>query len=377
MALQAEGKGLERKEGDQIAYERLTALGKKLVEEIKAGKNPEFETLVRSRSNIVFDDQDFLRLGDKKEKRHFLNLAQAKTFMQTIAVANKTKKFIEEGLHTSIRGLYYQLKYTLGEDLDENLFEEQSESNALIEDLEAALGVKREDLHLTTDRKGVLAGPIKIRDRFGGEEIIIDGTKQGRSGWMIPSDVDNGMEIIEVDANYVLVVEKDALWQRLNEDRFWAKEKAILITPKGQSSRGTRRLLRKLADMGLPIYVFTDCDAWGWYIYWTLKTGSINLAYLGKDFAVPEAKFIGVTMSDIEKYDFLKKLTIKAKDIDVKRAKEMKEYPWIKRHPEWVRELDMVIKTRKKLEQDALQGPRLTFVGDYVREKIANEEFLP
>ena len=26
-------------------------------------------------------------------------------------------------------------------------------------------------------------------------------------------------------------------------------------------------------------------------IYWTIKTGSMNLAYLGRDFAVPEAKF--------------------------------------------------------------------------------------
>ncbi len=366
-----------QKEGDKIAYSRLIELGRKLVREIEEGKSPEFESIIRSRGNVVFDEEGYLRLGNKKERRTFLNLSQAKTFMQTIAVATKLKKFIEEDLHTSIRGLYYQLKFTLGEDLDENLFEEQKESNVLIEDLEVALGVKREDFHLTTDRKGVLAGDIKIRDYFGGESIVIDGTKQGRSGWMIPSDVDNGMEIIELNAEYVLVVEKDALWQRLNEDKFWKKEKCLLITPKGQSSRGTRRLLRKLADMGLPIYVFTDCDAWGWYIYWTLKTGSINLAYLGKHLSIPEARFIGVTMSDIERYPFLKKLTIKAKEVDLKRAQEMIEYPWIKRHKEWVEELKLVLKLKKKLEQDALQGPRLTFVGDYLRDKIKNQEFLP
>lgn len=360
----------------KIAREKLLELGKKLAEQIKRGESPNFETKVRSRSNIL-SNEGFLELGDRKEKREFLNIAQAKTFMQTIAVANKLKKFLDEDLHTSIRGLYYQLKYSLGEDIDENLFDEQSESNVLIEDLEAALDVKREDFNLTTDRKGVLAGPIKILDRFKGEEIIIDGTKMGRSGWMIPSDVDNDMEIIEIGAEYVLVVEKDALWQRLNEDKFWQKNKSILITPKGQSSRGTRRLLRKLADQGLPIYVFTDCDAWGWYIYWTLKVGSINLAYLGKGFSVPEAKFIGVTMSDIDKFPFLKKLTINAKDVDIKRAQELLEYEWIKKHPEWVEELNKVLKTKKKLEQDALQGERLTFVGEYINEKISTRDFLP
>ena len=124
---------------------------------------------------------------------------------------------------------------------------------------------------------------------------------------------------MDIKAKYVLVVEKDAIWQRLNEDQFWKKENCIIMTPVGQASRGTRRMIRKLADKGLPVYVFTDSDAWGWYIYWTIKAGSINLAYIGSDVATPEAKFIGMSMSDIEKYDFLNKLTINASDMDTKR----------------------------------------------------------
>ena len=149
------------------------------------------------------------------------------------------------------------------------------------------------------------------------------------------------------------------------------------MTPQGQASRGTRRLIRKLADKGLPIYVFTDSDAWGWYIYWTIKTGSINLAYIGGAVATPEARFIGVTMSDLERYTFLNKLTIHASDVDLKRAQEMISYEWIKKHKEWVHELEIMLTTKKKLEQDALQGPRLTFVGDYIKEKVKEKAFLP
>ncbi|MEW6528846.1 MAG: DNA topoisomerase IV subunit A [Candidatus Micrarchaeota archaeon] len=357
---------------------KLENLGKKLIEEIRKGEEPKFQMPLRSRSNILYDEgMKFLRIGDKKEERKFISVGQAKKFMQTIAIANKAKKFINEDLHTSIRGLYYQLKITLGEDIDEELFSEQSESNELIEDLEVALAVKREDFNLTTDRKGVVAGPIKIKDKFAGEETIIDCSKMGRSGWMVPSDVDNDMELMDINADFVLVVEKDALWQRLNEDGFWKNEKCVLITPKGQASRGTRRLIRKLADRRLPIFAFTDCDAWGWYIYWTIKTGSMNLAYLGRDFAIPEMKFIGVTMKDIENFEFLQKLTINAKEIDLKRAEEMLGYSWINAHKAWVEELKMVLKTKKKLEQDALQGQRLTFVGDYIKRKIEAKDFLP
>jgi DNA topoisomerase-6 subunit A len=369
-------KRIEGAEG--VTREKLVNLGKQLVAEIDMGQSPSFVAPLRGKSNVLHHEKEgYLYLGDKQETRTFLNVAQAKKFMQTIAVAAKCKKFKDENLHTSIRGLFYQLKFTLGEDIEEELFEEQTESNDLVEDLEVSLSVKREDLNLSTDRKGVVAGPMKVVDKFAGDKSIIDCTKQGRSGWMVPSDVDNGMEFIDVDADYVLVIEKDAMWQRLNEDRFWQKENCIIVTPKGQASRGCRRLIRKLADQKLPIYCFMDSDAWGWYIYWTIKTGSMNLAYLGEDIATPEAKFIGVSMSDLERYDFLKKLTIRAKEVDIKRAEEMLGYPWIAQHEEWVKELKTVLELKKKLEQDALQGPRLTFVGEYLREKMKKKEFLP
>ncbi len=357
---------------------KLEGMGAGIVSDIKKGKNPTFSTLVRARSNIIFDQKEgYLKLGKTREERSFLNFSQSKRFMQTVAIASKCHKFVKENLHTTIRGLFYQLKYSLGDDIDENIFSEQSESNPLIEELEVALEVKRENLNLNANRKGVLAGNMKVMDTFGNERLEIDCSKQGRSGWAIPSDVDNDIEFVDVKAKYVLVVEKDALWQRLNEDGLWKKENFILITPQGQAARGTRRLIRKLADMGLPVYVFTDSDAWGWYIYWTIKTGSINLAYIGSDVATPEAKFIGVTMSDLDKYDFLNKMTINASEVDLKRAQEMLNYNWINKSKEWVAELERMIKSKKKLEQDALQGPRLTFVDDYIKDKIKRHDFLP
>lgn len=369
---------VHRKADSADVMKKLENLGVNMLHEIDDEQTPSFTTSLRSKGNVLFDEGvGCLRLGDKVEQRKFVNVGQARKFMQTVAIANKCKKFLREDAHTSIRGLFYQLKFSLGEDLDEELFSEQSESNPLIEDLEVAIDVKREDLNLNTDRKGVVAGPLILRDRFGGDETLIDCTKQGRSGWMIPSDVDNGMSIEELDADWVLVVEKDAMWQRLNEDKFWKKENCVLITPKGQASRGCRRLISRLAAKKLPVIVFTDCDAWGWYIYWAIKTGSMNLAYLATDIATPQAKFIGVTMQDIKDYDFLAKLTIKAKDVDIKRAEEMLGYEWINRHPAWVEELKTVLKTKKKIEQDALQGPSLSFVGEYLREKMEKKKFLP
>ncbi len=356
----------------------LEDFGENLAQEVHRQKAPTFKTLSRTKSNIVYEKKlGYLTLGRATEERNFMNIGQTKRFMQTVAIATKCHKFLAENLHTSIRGLFYQLKFSLGEDVDENIFSEQSESNPLIEDLEASLGVKREDLNLNANRRGVLVGNMKVIDDYGGERTETDLSKTGRSGWAVPSDVDNDIEFVDVKAKYVLVVEKDAVWQRLNEDGFWKKENCMLISPQGQAARGVRRIIRKLADKGLPVYVFNDADVWGWYIYWTIKTGSMNLAYVGADIATPEAKFLGVTLSDLEKYQFLKKMTLKATEVDLKRAQEMLGYEWINQHGEWVEELKKVLKLKVKLEQDTLQGPRLTFVGDYIREKIKNKDWLP
>ncbi len=245
--------GKAKDEGKAAAIKRIETLGKGIVYDIKEGKNPKFVTLARTRSNIVFDKKEgYLRLGSANEERNFINVAQSRKFMQTMAIAAKCHKFLEENLHTTIRGLFYQLKFSLGEDVDENIFSEQQESNPLIEDLEVALGAQEGGAQPQRQQEGRARGQLKIMDTFGGERQEIDASKQGRSGWAIPSDVDNEIEFVDVKAKYVLVVEKDALWQRLNEDRFWKKENAILITPQGQAARGTRRLIRKLADMGLP-----------------------------------------------------------------------------------------------------------------------------
>ena len=84
------------------------------------------------------EKKGYLSLGPAQEERNFVNTAQTKKLHANGCHSRKCHKFVEENLHTTIRGLYYQLKYSLGEDVDENIFSEQAESNPLIEDLEVA-----------------------------------------------------------------------------------------------------------------------------------------------------------------------------------------------------------------------------------------------
>jgi len=289
-------------------------------------------------------------------------------------VAAECKKIIDQGVTTSIRDLYYALKHTIDE-TRENTFDSQDESDPILEDLEAALDVLREELHLKADRKGYMAGPIVLED--AGDRINC--AKMGSSGWAIPSDVEPEIiKFIENGAEFVLVSEKDAIWQRLNEDRFWEKHKCLIITGKGQPDRGTRRIINRLhKELNLPVYVLTDADPWGFYIYSVIKQGSINLSFLSDRLGTPDAKYVGLTIKDVTDFNISSNVTIKLNKEDEKRIKEMINYIWFKPKP-WQEELKRMMKAGYKLELEALSSKGIKFITEkYLPQKIKSQDFLP
>ena len=86
----------------------------------------------------------------------------------------------------------------------------------------------------------------------------------------------------------------------------------------GVPTRATRRFIRKLADeCSIPVFAFVDCDPYGISnIYRTLKVGSGNAAHLSQFFCVPQARFLGVTPEDIQRYDLP---THPLLEVDIKR----------------------------------------------------------
>jgi DNA topoisomerase-6 subunit A len=351
---------------------KLETLGEDVLKDIEASKNPNIDIPVRSLSNVIYDEKfKQLTLGNKVSKRFLFNVAHAKPFMQTMLVAALCKELQEQNIHTSLRDLFYALKRTLPGS-DENTFDEQNESDPIIVDLEVTLDALREQLHLNADVRGRVVGNVIIKDRGD----TIDWSKLGSGGWSIPSNVEE-LTFKSVDADYILVMEKNAAFERLHEDRFWQKQNCILVTTQGQAARGPRRLIQRLSsDYKLPVYVFTDADSYGWYIYSVIKYGSISLAHISERLGCPTAKFIGLTISDIDEFK-LQGFTIKAKEVDIKRAHEMLKYDWFK-HPAWQKELKLMIERKVKAELEALSGRGLRFMTEvYLPTKIKKKEFLP
>src|SRR6266702_5300561 len=122
---------------------KIEKLAEAVMRTVKGGENPFVEIPIRSLANVRWSEKKRLvELGDQKQKRFFFNVSMAKKFMQTFLVSEACKELIDAGKTTSIRDLYYVTKHTLG-DTRQNTFEDQDESDPIIEDLEVTVDALR------------------------------------------------------------------------------------------------------------------------------------------------------------------------------------------------------------------------------------------
>src|SRR4051812_14711463 len=360
---------------DKKTLGNLRELASEVASYAERSRAPHLDIPSRSLSNVKFNKtQKIIEMGSGTNRRELFNLSQAKAYMQTLLVGSGAKRLIEQGKTTSLRGLYYMLKHTI-EDTKEETFEEQSESDAMIEDVEVLLNALREELHLYAQKRGEMVGPITIVD--SGDEI--DCTRMGSGGYGIPSIVEaDRIQFKNCKAKFVLHVEKDTVWQRFNEDKFWQKHNCILTHGAGQPPRGVRRMLYRLYnELELPIYCVLDNDPWGYYIYSVIKQGSINLAFESQRMAIPDVRYLGLRSKDFERCNLSDSVKIGLNDNDKKRAKQIAAYPWFAKKRDWQREIQKMLQNDFKLEVESLISKGLSFVTEeYVPARLEEQDWL-
>ncbi len=367
-------RGKSKKAARGTTREKIVGLAEAVIGDIGKAENPTIDVPTRTLSNVSFDKRKgIIEMGDAKSERPFFDLGNAKRFMQTMLMSSELLKLQDQLKTTSIRDMFYRCKHTV-EGTKEETFNDQDESDPVIEDLEVTLGALREELRIFANPDGAMVGPMTIRD--SGDEI--DLSRMGSGGWAVPSIVEpDVIQFVKCKAKFILLVEKAAIWSRFNEDRFWEKHGCMLITGRGQPPRGVRRLCFRMAkEHKLPLYVLVDNDPWGYYIYSVVKQGSINLAFESARMAVPQARFIGMSSYDAAEFDIATNLSIRLNDKDVQRAKEIMNYPWFAGR-NWQREIKHMLKLGVKLELEALSNKDFSFIADtYVPQKLKKKKWL-
>jgi len=346
--------------------------------DIRKQKKPDLAFPVRALGNVTYSDKKgYFEIG-KQKKIRTLTVNTVKSFAQTLRMMGLSKELIETNDFATKRDAYYQSK-----NWEEARFDEQTESDTVMDDIEALFsvrGVSREQLRFIPDEHGgAVAGNLIVLDPDRETGVIerIDCTRFGSGAYSIPSTVEHLS--FETDAKFILAIETGGIFQRLQSHKYWQTANCVLVSMAGVPTRATRRFIRKLSDeCRIPVYAFVDCDPYGISnIYRTLKVGSGNAAHLSQFFCVPTARYLGVTPQDIMDYRLP---THPLQDVDVKRAKDaLKNDPFFKAHKEWQKAIDHLMKMGVRAEQQALAKWGLNYVIDeYLPRKLEHpEQFLP
>jgi len=367
-------------EMDKLTVELIREAAKRVHQDISKHSKPDLSFPVRSLGNVSYaGSKGYFEIGRQKKVRT-LTVNTVKSFAQTLRMMGLSKELVENNDFATKRDAYYQSK-----NWEEARFDEQTESDTVMDDIEALFSVRsvsREQLRFVPDEHGgAVAGRLVVLDpdRETGVVERIDCTRFGSGAYSIPSTVEQLS--FETDAKFILAIETGGVFQRLQSHKYWQTANCILVSMAGVPTRSTRRFIRKLSDdCELPVYAFVDCDPYGISnIYRTLKVGSGNAAHLSQFFCVPQARYLGVTPQDIVDFK-LQDATHPLQEVDKKRALDaLKNDPFFQSHKEWKQAMELLLKMGIRAEQQAFAAYDLNYViREYLPRKLKDPKtFLP
>ncbi|CAL9187850.1 unnamed protein product [Musa hybrid cultivar] len=346
----------------QLAIERAVLA---MARSILAGRGFSFDVPSRAASNQLYvPELDRIVLRDKSSSRPFASLSTVRKATITARVLSLVYAVLRRDIHVTKRDLFYT---------DVKLFQDQSQSDAVLDDVSCMLGCTRSSLHVVASEKGVVVGRLVFTD--DGDRI--DCTKMGIGGKAIPPNIDR-VGNLESDALFILLVEKDAAFMRLAEDRFYNRFPCIIVTAKGQPDVATRLFLRRMkTELKLPVLALVDSDPYGLKILSVYMCGSKNMSYDSSNLTTPDIKWLGVRPSDLDKYRVPEQCRLPMTEQDVKAGKDLLEEDFVKRNGGWVKELDTMVKTRQKAEIQALSSFGFQYLTEvYLPLKIQQRDWL-
>ncbi|MFX1340520.1 MAG: hypothetical protein ACFFDK_18065 [Promethearchaeota archaeon] len=344
---------------------RIYELIDNVIAKIYASGRPTIELPSRSSSNIIWDEEnDLLLLGRQIMEKQFHSLTSVADMTRLMRILEIVDELLVKDIHATKREIFYT---------DVKLFGDQKNSDKSIEDVATMLYTTRNATHIVAAPKGSCVGRLRIRDR----NDIIDLEGLGSGGWTISPMLDN-IEILESDAEFILVIEKDAAMMRLAEARFWRKYPCILLTAQGVGNVAVRMFLKRLTkELNLPVFSLVDSDPYGHYIHSIYLRGSKRLSYESPFLATPNIKLLGVLTRDLDAYNIPNEVRLPMTKVDIKRTKDMLNEDFVKQNKEWRDDLSLALKLKVKAEIQAFSTHGFEFLTEqYIPEKLSTGDWI-
>lgn len=304
-------------------------LAEKMLKDLENSKRPVLEAVKTSLDNSIYNPKvGYLTPGDKMVRTE-LNVSSVQKLARVVFVMEILLRNLDVGNVNTKRELYYIAKGLIKSNprLKPLDFEDQPESDAIIDFIGDMLQVYREELNcFANDRGGqTYSQQLVVTETMAdGDKAVIDLSTLGTS----PFQPKNKPQALKLKAkkkiDFCLVVESEGTANTLATMGFTKRNNCILMGAQGVPSNGVRGWCKLIEEqLDVPMYFFGDLDAYTMQnIFRTLKAGSAASLIRNADFSAPNVKFLGVLPEDVKKYDLF---SYKVKESDPAEARALKK----------------------------------------------------
>ncbi|CAK9174225.1 unnamed protein product, partial [Ilex paraguariensis] len=389
--------------GNGFCYSELT---RSILEDLCEGRSPlvcidRFRNYCTDTSGNCSCSLDFAKGKEILTLQREQNIRRLDILLRVLLIV---QQLLQENRHGSKRDIYY---------MHPSVFKEQSVVDRAINDICILLQCSRHNLNVVSVGKGWV--PTQDHTGFVEDDTIFvpplassdiskftwgsggNVKKELVMGWLrffeggrkfdcinvpntahpVPVQVEVVNNIVSV-AQYILVVEKESVFQRLANDHFCKRNRCIVVTGRGYPDVPTRRFLRLLVEkLGLPTYCLVDCDPYGFDILTTYRFGSMQMAYDAEFLRVPGIRWIGAFPQDCERYHLPQQCLLPLTAEDKTRIEAMLHRCYLQREvSHWRLELELLLQRGVKFEIEALSVHSISFLSEeYVPSKIQGLSF--
>ncbi|ELR62058.1 Meiotic recombination protein SPO11 [Bos mutus] len=306
--------------------------------------------------NIKFEDSVGLHMVSHCTTRKIKSDSpkSVKNFALILKIFSMIYKLVQSNTYATKRDIYYT---------DSQLFGNQTVVDNIINDISCMLKVPRRSLHILSTSKGLIAGDLKYLEEDGTKVNCTRATVSIIMCSCASTPYQTHLYLI-TDAKFLLIVEKDATFQRLLDDNFCNKmSPCIMVTVyylllpqgKGVPDLNTRLLIKKLWDtFHIPVFTLVDADPHGIEIMCIYKYGSMAMSFEAHNLTVPAIRWLGLLPSDIKRLNIPKGTLIPLTKRDQMKLDSILKRPYITCQPFWRKEMEIMADSKMKAEIQAL-----------------------
>nr|XP_061802175.1 meiotic recombination protein SPO11-like [Nerophis lumbriciformis] len=266
----------------------------------------------------------------------------AQYFSQILKLLSVIYTLVQSNSYATKRDIYYN---------HPQLFGSQKTVDQIVDDVSCMLKMPRRALHVLATSKGLISGDLCYMEE--------DGTRincnSSSTAVAVSSNI-AGIRNIVSSARFILVVEKDATFQRLLQDGLCTTlSPCIMITGKGFPDVNSRLMVRKLWDvLQVPVFTLVDADPHGIEIMCIYKYGSVAMSFEAQNMTIPSVLWLGLLPSDLERLQVPRNALIPLTKTDENKLKSLLKRPYVMDQPEWLKEMELMQKNKLKAEIQSL-----------------------